>query len=297
MTSRIIFIIWRWKFHLKQSNTNIKETSVSTLLKDKSKFKILCQNKQDYILGFTKANSFYEQDSSGKYGKNIATNHYDIDDIIKGVKTLASNHQILLLCHRGNPDNLTKNFIVSKLGSVENIIVEDFGGGDGQIYKHLLGDNDFKESAIISDENGNVYVKNEAFDEVWKLFFLMELKKKIFELKEDLLINAYPHVFNPNNLSLINILNTKRNDITLKQRLINFMEDSREDDLSLDSEFNFKAYWKYINKLNEDSYSNLTKQFSNWIENKVTQISVIEIQKIRFDFDNLLNVIPAPIYE
>ena len=132
----IIFIIWRWKCHEWVSDREIEETSISTLLSDGFEFKINSENKNDYILGFTKSNSFYEKNGSSKYGENKAKDkQYNIDEIIKKAEELSSGNQVLILCHRGVPDKLNHNSFSFKGTYGENIGVADFRSEERRVGK------------------------------------------------------------------------------------------------------------------------------------------------------------------
>jgi len=270
----------------------------------------------------------------GDYKK--ATNKHNICDIEGGTddKLICCNYddasklgeiitdydkkfnELLLMLHSNAPNDNVKRVDVGSCDKAE-LKICDFAGGSDPIYyvqdkrpKGLLGENDLVKIAKTKNK-----IKKEHFDFVWNHYWKL-CKKKLYELKEDLLFCLYPLSFQDKAI-LSDYLNK---EMLIELRIKDFVNKTNEEEkikikkleekvnnyfLFSDCHGNYqqKGGDLYINlkRTLEHILSNDSRKIITLIKNEYNHIfpepSIKTIPEfIRYQFDELLNTLDEPVY-
>jgi len=164
-----------------------------------------------------------------------------------------------------------------------------FGGGSGSghdlIYNKLVDTVclTLESSAIIENK-----LKEKIFDNIWKYYSLQNLKKKLYELKEDLLTVLYPHSFDNENFKLADSLKLGRNNISLEDRIKNFINESNNN--LTDENFKFDKWFETLKEDRyKDKYNILNSKLTELVNNQETCLSTKDVTSLNQDFNNLIS--------
>lgn len=246
-----------------------------------NKFEIPVYKEDDRIIGFTKEEGM----------------EYDLKEIKSECEQYVKNNQVLIMLHSGYPDSFREIPEVFNT-KTDNIKTCLFGGGKETIYESLITETGlFRGEAITKDEKGNwLGLSKEKFNIVWNYYWWKDCKKKLYELKEDLLINLYPYISIPNEIKIENILNIEVDDIKLVDRIKNFVQyDGQIGEHTIKNIFQFDDFWSdFESEGRRNIYKNLKTELEDLIEKH--KCSKDTVYRIRTNFNQLITTIPTLIY-
>ena len=240
-----------------------------------------------------------------------------INDIIETKD--AKNNKILVMLHKNVPNTEVVYQEIKSCGKASCKICV-FEGGSETIYynqfsrpKGLLGNID--DLAKTAKDGSNI--KKEHFDFVWDFYWNL-CKKKLYELKEELLFCLYPLTFQEKK----DFNECVNNNMLLGLRIKDFIgeEELKEEELTkikkLEEDQNnyylFSDCHDYYQQKGGDLYKNLKETLKNILNNNTDKIMVLIKIKfyqifpeptlktipefLRYQFDLLLNTLDEPIY-
>jgi len=170
MDNRAIIVVWKWNLEGEKfcdfiGTGNSSEFEIEVEASDDKKF-----------IGFTKANQIFNK------GEPYTPEYSEQNIEDKCNFLLTKDYKILLLLHKGDPDNfIESNAMVENLND-KNIIIDFFSGGNGSIYENIINSKKtcFREDAINNPEVlSTIEIKKEKFDKVWEYY-----KKKVLQKKK-----------------------------------------------------------------------------------------------------------------
>lgn len=248
-----------------------------------SRFEIPVEKQQNRIIGYTKADGL----------------KYDISELQKECDRLTNRgNEILILLHTGYPDHF--NQIPAELETEsEKVKICLFGGGKEKIYETLINETgQFKEEAIKIDDFGNwIGINSKNFDCIWNYYWWKDCKKKVYELKEDILIQMYPLRFDQKDKKTTAIMNIKVDGVKLIDRIRNFRQydGEKNSEKTIKNSFQFNDFWKDFESTERKViYERLKKELKSLIDKREYNDEVIN--SVRSNFNQLLLTIPTEIY-
>ena len=308
---RALIIIWTWDTLLEVEIDSINEKEIpkyneklKSFLNNQNNFTIEIEDsKKTLLIGYTNSNEYFDQKTSSK--KKVK--NYTVQEIKDKINELINNnYRIILFLHKSIPDKFTgNNQLFTDFKNERKIKIKLFGGGnDIPLYKDLL--NDFDNFLSSSD-----VIKKEVFNSVWD-FYWNECKKKLYELKEDLLFTLYPYFWSNSTIE-----NLKLSELLIK-RIRNLISDYpiNDDDkekieftkLEKDNKnyYNFKECKNVYNQFCKEEYD-ILKNILKYIlkkdtenilksinDNNITINDITEVLKNKFD--KILTSYSGPIY-
>ena len=273
---KIIIIVSKWKKTKRDKiKGEIELSFISNQFKDKvGRFEINAGSDKK-VIGFT---------------KNVKDYSYEEINILNEIND-NSNADILLLLHGSQPDNF--NLGNAKKFDKNNVYVHVFEAGNGPIYQILIDTSGhFKECAI--DFKDSYYddwsgIKEKKFDEVWDQY-LKNCKKKLYELKEDMLRALYPCTWS----SWLNpkiALNKEQNGTSLRARISSLIEPGE----SIKAEYDFKNCLSDMTDVKRvTEYTALSDDLKKILE--AENIDSEHLKSLRNYYDKLILTFSGGIY-
>lgn len=274
MAQYIIIIVSKWITTTDKGPIR----PIKDMFDKKGKIEIFVAGNIDKkIIGFTKKEHYGYTDETIK--QELMSNK-------------ASNK--LLLLHTSDPDNYNEADIPRFTG-FENTTVDTFGGGFGEIYNHLIDVNGhFKADAIDFETDYHEEwkgIKEDVFNKIWDHYW-KACKKKLFELKEDILISLFPSIWNDDMSKVGEIIQKEIDGVSLKQRIENFLEKDCKD---LSRKYNFEKCYENLNDTKRiKAYSKLKENLNHLLKDE--NIPKELLQELRNDFDKLIIKFSGDIY-